>query len=81
MNRPSVRAVDFGYFVRPASETSTGSSSVEPCQGYLVDDADGLVLMDTGMGSDREVDAYYLPNRPSLARPSATPVLSPTIFA
>ena len=51
MRPPVVRRVDFGYFVRPAEETGTGASRVEPCLGYLVDHPDGLVLMDTGMGS------------------------------
>ena len=60
---PSVGRVDFGYFVRPAEETGTGSSRVEPCLGYLVRHPDGLVLMDTGMGNHAEVDAHYRPRR------------------
>jgi N-acyl homoserine lactone hydrolase len=66
MSDPSVRRVDFGYFVRPAEETGTGSSRVEPCLGYLVNHADGLVLVDTGMGSHPEVDAHYRPRRRAL---------------
>ena len=58
---PSVRRVDFGYFVRPAKETGTGASRVEPCLGYLVCHPNGLVLFDTGMGSHPEVDAHYRP--------------------
>lgn len=62
----AVRRVDFGYFVRPAEETGTGAARVEPCLGYLVDHPDGLVLLDTGMGSDPDVDAHYRPARRSL---------------
>jgi N-acyl homoserine lactone hydrolase len=64
--RIAVRRVDFGYFMRPAEETGTGSSRVEPCLGYLVEHPDGLLLMDTGMGTHPEVDAYYRPRRRSL---------------
>jgi N-acyl homoserine lactone hydrolase len=62
-----VRRVDFGSFVRPAEETGTGSSRVEPCLGYLIDHPDGRVLLDTGMGSDPETDAHYRPRRRTLA--------------
>ncbi len=65
--RIAVRRVDFGYFVRPAVETGTGAPRVEPCLGYLVDHPDGLVLMDTGMGSQPEVDAHYRPRRRALS--------------
>ena len=58
-----VRRVDLGYFVRPAEETGTGSSRVEPCLGYLVDHPGGLLLLDTGMGRHPEVDARYQPWR------------------
>ncbi|WP_308161621.1 N-acyl homoserine lactonase family protein [Winogradskya consettensis] len=61
-----VRRVDFGYFVRPAEETGTGSSRVEPCLGYLIGHPDGLVLVDTGMGVHPEVDAHYRPQRVGL---------------
>ncbi len=59
--------MDLGYFVRPAEETGTGSSRVEPCLGYLVDHPDGLLLLDTGMGSHPQVDAHYQPKRQPLA--------------
>jgi N-acyl homoserine lactone hydrolase len=59
----SVRRIDFGYFVRPAEETGTGSQRVDPCLGYVVDHADGMLLFDTGMGSHPEVDAHYRPHR------------------
>jgi N-acyl homoserine lactone hydrolase len=62
----SVRRVDFGYFVRPAEETGTGSPRVEPCLGYLVAHPGGTVLFDTGMGSHPEVDAWYRPRRVAL---------------
>ncbi|MGH9172462.1 MAG: N-acyl homoserine lactonase family protein [Acidimicrobiales bacterium] len=59
----AVQRVDFGYFVRPAEETGTGAARAEPCLGYLVQHSEGLLLVDTGMGSDPEVDAYYQPLR------------------
>ena len=62
----AVRRVDFGYFVRPGEETGTGTPRVEPCLGYLVDHPDGLILLDTGMGSHPEVDAHYRPRRRGL---------------
>jgi len=62
-----VRRVGFGYFVRPAEDAGTGSSRVEPCLGYLVEHPDGLLLMDTGIGTHLEVDAYYRPRRRSTA--------------
>ncbi len=66
MSDISVRRVDFGYFVRPPEETSTGAHRVEPCLGYLVDHPAGVLLFDTGMGSEPEVDAHYRPRRQSL---------------
>lgn len=66
MAGPHVRRLDFGYFVPPAEETGTGSPRVEPCLGYVVEHGDGLLLMDTGMGSHPEVDAHYRPRRRSL---------------
>jgi N-acyl homoserine lactone hydrolase len=59
----TVRRVDFGYFVRPAEETGTGSPRVEPCLGYVVDHPRGLLLFDTGMGAHPDVDAHYRPRR------------------
>jgi N-acyl homoserine lactone hydrolase len=61
--KPVVRRLDFGFFVRPAEETGTGAARVEPCLGYLVDHPDGLLLVDTGMGSHPGVDAHYRPAR------------------
>ena len=49
--RGAVRRVDFGYFVRPESETGTGSPRVEPVLGYVVRAGDAVLLVDTGMGS------------------------------
>src|SRR5262245_31131565 len=62
----TVRRVDFGYFVRPASETGTGRPRVEPCLGYLIEHPQATVLFDTGMGADPEVDAHYRPRRISV---------------
>lgn len=63
VNIASVRRVDFGYFVRPADETGTGSPRAEPCLGYLVDHPEGYLLVDTGMGVHPDVDAHYRPIR------------------
>ena len=63
-----VRRVDFGYFVRPASETGTGQLRVEPVLGYLVGQPDGWLLFDTGMGAGPpELEAHYRPVRRALA--------------
>ena len=61
-----VRRVDFGYFVRPGSETGTGRPRVAPCLGYVVRHAQGLLILDTGMGAHPEVDAHYRPRRVDL---------------
>lgn len=61
-----VRRVDFGYFVRPAEETGTGSPRVEPCLGYLIEHRDGVLLFDTGMGAHPAVEARYRPRRVAL---------------
>lgn len=59
-----VRRVDFGYFVRPASEGSSGEPRICPVLGYLIDHPDGLVLFDSGVGTaDAETDAHYRPRR------------------
>jgi len=63
MSDITVRRVDFGYFVRPAQETGTGYPRVEPCLGYLVSHPQGLLVFDTGMGSQADVDAHYHPRR------------------
>ena len=42
----AIRRVDFGYFVRPAEETSTGKPRVEACLGYVVEHPDGVLLFD-----------------------------------
>lgn len=39
---------------------------MESCLGYLVDHPDGLLLFDTGMGNDPEVDLHYRPRRQPL---------------
>ena len=58
---PGIRRVDFGWFVRPGSETGSGAPRVEAVLGYAVDHAGGVLLFDTGMGSHPEVDAHYRP--------------------
>jgi N-acyl homoserine lactone hydrolase len=63
----TVRRIDFGYFVRPPAETGTGQPRVEPCLGYLVRHAGGVLLFDTGMGAHPDVDAHYRPRRTGLA--------------
>ncbi len=68
----SVHQLDYGYFVRPASETGTGFPRVEPCLGYLVRHPDGLLLFDTGMAGDAEVDQWYRPRRTAVADALAT---------
>ena len=60
----NVRRVDFGYFIRPATETGTGSPRVEAVLGYLVEHPEGLLLVDTGMGDgDPYVESHYQPHR------------------
>jgi N-acyl homoserine lactone hydrolase len=63
----SVHRIDYGYFVRPAEETGTGSPRVEPCLGYLVRHPDGLLLFDTGMAANPDVDQWYRPRRNGVA--------------
>ena len=61
---PSVRRIDFGYFVRPTDETGTGKPRVECVLGYAVEHSAGLLLFDTGLGEgDPEVEAHYRPLR------------------
>jgi N-acyl homoserine lactone hydrolase len=74
---PTVRRVDYGYFVRPAAETGTGQPRVEPCLGYAIVHPAGLVLVDTGMGSEPETDAHYRPRRRSLPMALASAAVSP----
>jgi N-acyl homoserine lactone hydrolase len=63
MSEITVRRVDFGWFVRPAEETGTGSARVEPTLGYLIDHPAGQLLVDTGMGGHPDVDGHYQPRR------------------
>jgi N-acyl homoserine lactone hydrolase len=63
MSNRSVHRVDFGYFIRPAEETDAGVPRVEPSFGYLIDHPDGVLLVDTGMGADPDVDEHYRPVR------------------
>jgi N-acyl homoserine lactone hydrolase len=63
MRQLDVHRVDFGYFVRPAEETGSGSARVEAVLGYVVDHPGGVLLFDTGMGSHPDVDEHYRPSR------------------
>jgi N-acyl homoserine lactone hydrolase len=67
-----VRRVDLGYFIRPPAETGTGAPRAEPCLGYLIAHPDGLLLVDTGMGADPDVDRHYRPHRVPLPAALAT---------
>lgn len=62
----SVQRVDFGHFVRPAEETADGASRIEPVLGYVVQHPKGTVLLDSGMGSNPDVDDHYRPRRIAL---------------
>lgn len=65
----TVRRLDLGYFVRPASETGGPEPRVEPVFGYLVRRPEGLLLFDTGIGAGSPgVDARYRPRRRELAQ-------------
>jgi N-acyl homoserine lactone hydrolase len=75
--RGAVRRVDFGYFVRPGSETDNGEPRVEPCLGYVVRAGDAVLLVDTGMGSHPDVDAHYRPRRRQLGEALAPLGLTP----
>jgi N-acyl homoserine lactone hydrolase len=66
MPNAEVHRVDFGYFLRPADETDAGVPRIEPCFGYLINHTDGLLLVDTGMGTDPDVDRHYRPVRKQL---------------
>jgi N-acyl homoserine lactone hydrolase len=63
MSDIEIRRVDFGWFVRPAEETGTGSARVEPALGYLIEHPAGRILVDTGMGDHPDVDRHYRPRR------------------
>ncbi|MBL1119254.1 N-acyl homoserine lactonase family protein [Streptomyces sp. 110] len=66
-NDISVRRLDLGYFVRPASEAGGPEPRVEPVLAYLVRHDRGLILFDTGIGAaDPETEAHYRPRRRAL---------------
>jgi len=66
MTVSSVHRIDFGYFVRPGSETASGRPQVEASLGYLIRHPGGVLLFDTGWGHDPEVDAHYRPHSSTL---------------
>jgi N-acyl homoserine lactone hydrolase len=73
MRIDDVRRLDLGTFVRPAEETGTGQPRVEAVHGYVVRTADGVLLLDTGLGlGDDETEAWYRPRRVALADALAT---------
>lgn len=55
--------LDLGTFVRPAEETGTGAPRVEAVYGYVARTPAGVLLLDTGLGRNAEVDAWYRPAR------------------
>ncbi|WP_406222486.1 MBL fold metallo-hydrolase [Streptomyces decoyicus] len=60
----TVRRLDLGYFIRPASETGGPQPRVEPVLAYLVRHDRGLLLFDTGIGNaDSGTEAHYRPQR------------------
>ena len=63
----TIRRLDLGYFVRPASETGSPEPRVEPVLGYLVRHGWRVLLFDTGIGAvDPETEAHYRPTRRDL---------------
>jgi len=79
MGKVAVSRLDFGYFVRPSEETGTGAPRVEACLGYLVDHPDGLILMDSGMGTDPESTPTIAPLDVPLRLLWPTPGSPPTM--
>ncbi|MEU6966506.1 N-acyl homoserine lactonase family protein [Kitasatospora aureofaciens] len=60
----TIRRLDLGYFVRPASEVGGPEPRVEPVLAYLVRGPQGLLLFDTGIGAGSpETEAHYRPVR------------------
>ncbi|MET8623994.1 N-acyl homoserine lactonase family protein [Kitasatospora sp. NPDC004669] len=60
----TIRRLDLGYFVRPASEVGGPEPRVEPVLAYLVRGPEGLLLFDTGIGAGSpETEAHYRPVR------------------
>ncbi|WP_030987571.1 N-acyl homoserine lactonase family protein [Streptomyces sp. NRRL S-1813] len=60
----TVRRLDLGYFIRPASETGGPQPRVEPVLAYLVRHDQGMLLFDTGIGvADSGTEAHYRPQR------------------
>jgi N-acyl homoserine lactone hydrolase len=63
----TVRRLDLGFFIRPASETGGPQPRVEPVLAYLARHERGLILFDTGLGSaDAATEAHYRPQRRAL---------------
>ncbi|MEU8888380.1 N-acyl homoserine lactonase family protein [Streptomyces sp. NPDC048442] len=78
----SIRRLDLGHFVRPASETGTGQDRAEAVLAYLVRRPEGLLLFDTGLGSgSAETDAHYRPRRRDLTQALADAGVGPEDLA
>jgi glyoxylase-like metal-dependent hydrolase (beta-lactamase superfamily II) len=78
LSRLDVRRINFGFFVRPASETPTKTANVEPVYAYLVTHPEVTLLFDTGIGAvDPETEDHYQPRRidlvPALTQVGARP--------
>lgn len=64
MRVEDVARVELGTFVRPLDETGTADFRVETVLGYVARTADGVLLLDTGLGeADQETDDWYRPRR------------------
>ncbi|MBO0843039.1 MAG: N-acyl homoserine lactonase family protein [Nocardioides sp.] len=64
MRVSDVARLHLGTFVRPATETGTGSARVEIVLGYVVRTPTGTLLLDTGLGAaDAETESWYRPRR------------------
>jgi glyoxylase-like metal-dependent hydrolase (beta-lactamase superfamily II) len=74
----SIRRLDPGHFVRPASETGTGHARAEAVLAHLVRRPEGLLLFDTGIGSgDAAAEAHYRPRRRELIAALAAAGVAP----
>jgi N-acyl homoserine lactone hydrolase len=63
MTEIAVHRVDFGYVTVPGTPGTAEAPHVLPCLGYVVNHPVGVVLFDTGIGTNAAVDARYRPRR------------------
>ncbi|GHH35390.1 MBL fold metallo-hydrolase [Streptomyces candidus] len=74
----SIRRLDLGHFVRPATETGTGHARAEAALAYLVRHPQGLLLFDTGIGAgDAYAEDHYRPRRRELTAALAAAGVAP----